>query len=107
MSKVSLRRRRARVRLFGTVARPRVSVYRSLRTVRVQLIDDARGHTLATAQTQGEDTPTAAARTAGRELGQQAFKLGVKAVVFDRGGRRYHGRVKAVAEGLREAGIAV
>lgn len=99
------RKRRVRVRLFGDADRPRASVFRSLRAVRLQLIDDVRGRTLVTAQSRNMGTRTETARRLGREAGEKALALGIRKLVFDRGSYRYHGRVRAVAEGLREAGL--
>ena len=111
------RRRHARVRrkVSGTPERPRLAVYRSNRQVTVQVIDDVAGRTLAAASTLDADLPdaeaegdtpgVAAARSVGRRIGERARELGVEQVVFDRGGYRYHGRVRAVAEGAREAGL--
>ncbi|MBI4022349.1 MAG: 50S ribosomal protein L18 [Candidatus Andersenbacteria bacterium] len=99
------RARRVRVRLFGDEQRPRASVFRSLRTVRLQLIDDFRGQTLVAAESRDIGGRIEAARRLGREAGEKALALGIRQLVFDRGSYRYHGRVRAVAEGLREAGI--
>jgi large subunit ribosomal protein L18 len=102
------RHRRLRVRLSGTDQRPRLSVFRSLQHIYAQLIDDAHGVTLAAASStpaaDGE-TKTERARQVGRQLGERARERGIQAAVFDRGGYLYHGRVKALAEGAREAGL--
>lgn len=114
--KVSGRRRRhlrARKKIVGTPERPRLSVYRSLRHMYAQVIDDQAGVTLVAASTlepQLRNTlPSTgnveAAREVGRLIGQRAREKGITRVVFDRGGNKYHGRVKAVAEGAREAGL--
>ena len=112
-----LRRRHVRLRqkVEGAVGRPRLAVFRSLRHIYAQLIDDGRpegGVTLASASTQDPDFPegqyggnVAAARTVGRLIAQRARAAGIQAVVFDRGGRRYHGRVKALADAAREGGL--
>jgi large subunit ribosomal protein L18 len=100
-----------RKKVQGGPERPRLSVYRSLKHIYAQVIDDTTGRTLATASTldpelrgQLEHTGNcAAARAVGRLVGQRARSQGVEQVVFDRGGNIYHGRVKAVAEGAREA----
>ncbi len=105
------RHRRVRKKVEGTAERPRLSVFRSSRHVYAQLIDDASGRTLFAASTMEKDaraglTATVdAAKQVGRRLGERAKAAGVTGVVFDRGGFRYHGRVAAVAEGAREAGL--
>lgn len=91
------RKRRIRARITGTAARPRASVFRSLRRLSVQLIDDTAARTLASASGEPEAVGVAVAAA--------ATKLGIKAIVFDRAGYRYHGRVKAVAEAMRAAGL--
>ena len=104
------RRRRVRARVSGTADRPRLSVYRSNRGVFVQLIDDAKGHTLAAVNwTEPELRGLGAAEQAtkaGALLAERAKAAGIEACVFDRGGYRYHGRVKALAEAAREGGLA-
>ena len=114
LQKVKGRRRRhqrVRKKVQGTAARPRLSVFRSNRHIYAQVIDDATGKTLAAASTVEKDvretaTATAdAAKAVGRRLAERAQSAGVTAVVFDRGGFRYHGRVAAVAEGAREVGL--
>lgn len=95
--------------MSGSASRPRVSVHRTARFVHVQLIDDAAGRTLAAVSSQdlkGGSKVEQAEKT-GQQLAQAAQKLGVTQAVFDRSGYRYHGRVKAVAEGLRAGGVAV
>jgi large subunit ribosomal protein L18 len=103
------RRTRIRGKISGTPERPRVSVFRSNRGVYAQLIDDTRGVTIVAARSQEVDASgldkTAAARKVGELLGQRARGAGVEKVVFDRSGYLYHGRVKALAEGAREAGL--
>lgn len=103
------RRRRVRARVRGSAERPRLSVFRSNRGVVCQLIDDDRGHTIAavawTEPELRELQRTEQARRAGELLAQRAKEAGVEACVFDRGGYRYHGRVKAVADAAREAGL--
>ncbi len=102
---------RVRKKVSGTTARPRLIVTRSARHVFVQVVDDGAGRTLASASTmepevrQVEGGKTARARRVGELVGQRARDSGVDAVVFDRGGNRYHGRVAAVADGAREAGL--
>lgn len=105
--------RRIRRKLAGTGARPRLSVYRSLSHIYAQVIDDAQGRTLAAASTtekavlgdakQGGNV--AAAKLVGRTIAERALAQGLKQVVFDRGGYFYHGRVKALADAAREAGL--
>jgi large subunit ribosomal protein L18 len=104
------RRRRVRARVTGTAQRPRLSVYRSNRGVFAQLVDDERGHTLAAVNwiepelrklSAGEQ-----AKRAGELIADRAKAAGIESCVFDRGGYRYHGRVKALAEGAREGGLA-
>jgi large subunit ribosomal protein L18 len=107
------RRRHARVRklVAGTAQRPRLAVFRSNRHIYVQAIDDIAGRTLASASTveadaRGKPTGTVeAAQAVGRAVGERLQALGVKAAVFDRGGFQYHGRVAAVAQGARDAGL--
>jgi large subunit ribosomal protein L18 len=103
------RRRRVRAKVRGTVERPRLSVFRSNRGIQAQVIDDVAGHTLAAVNwTEGDLKglgTMAQAKKAGELLGQRAKAAGVETVVFDRGGYRYHGRVKALADGARESGL--
>ena len=103
------RRRRVRAKVHGTAERPRISVFRSNRGVFVQLIDDAAGRTLTAVNwTEPELRGLARmeqARRAGEILAQRASSVGVREVVFDRGGYQYHGRVKAIADGVREGGL--
>jgi large subunit ribosomal protein L18 len=105
------RRRRVRAKVIGTAARPRISVFRSNRGISAQLIDDERGHTLAAVQWTEDELkslkPAEQAKKAGELLAQRAKEAGVERAVFDRGGYQYHGRVKALAEGVREGGLAV
>ena len=100
---------RIREKLSGTAARPRLNVYRSLNHIYAQVIDDAKGETLASASTLAAKIPTggnvAAAEEIGRLVAEQAIAKGVKKVVFDRGGYLYHGRIKALADAAREAGL--
>jgi large subunit ribosomal protein L18 len=103
------RRRRVRARIRGTAERPRLSVYRSNRGVFAQLIDDQAGRTLAAVNwTEAElrgSSPMEQAKKAGELLAKRASEAGVSTCVFDRGGYRYHGRIRAVAEGAREGGL--
>jgi large subunit ribosomal protein L18 len=104
------RRRRVRAKVSGTAERPRISVFRSNRGISAQLIDDVAGRTLVAVNwTEAELRPLAPgerAKRAGELLAQRANAAGVTAAVFDRGGYKYHGRVRALAEGAREAGLA-
>jgi large subunit ribosomal protein L18 len=105
------RRRRVRAKVHGTAARPRLSVFRSNRGIFAQLIDDERGHTLAAVNWTEDELrslkPIDQARRAGELLARRATEAGVERAVFDRGGYRYHGRVRALAEGAREGGLAI
>jgi large subunit ribosomal protein L18 len=104
---------RVRARIHGTAERPRLNVFRSLDNIFVQVIDDDKGHTLASAST--IDTEVApqiegkskieAAKIVGQAIGQRAKNAGISKVIFDRGGFQYHGRVAALADGAREAGL--
>ncbi|HEY2038294.1 MAG TPA: 50S ribosomal protein L18 [Edaphobacter sp.] len=103
---------RIREKLSGTAERPRLNVYRSLDHIYTQLIDDASGVTLASASTlakKGEAKKTggniAAAAEVGKAIAERAQAKGIKKVVFDRGGYLYHGRIKALADAAREAGL--
>jgi large subunit ribosomal protein L18 len=104
------RRRRVRARVNGTTERPRLSVYRSNKGVFAQLIDDTSGRTLAAVNWIEPElrklTASEQAKKAGELLAERAKKAGVEGCVFDRGGYQYHGRVKALAEGAREGGLA-
>ena len=103
------RRRRVRAKVRGTAERPRLAVFRSNRGVQAQLIDDVKGHTIAAVNWTEQELKGLArmeqATKAGELLAQRAKGAGVESVVFDRGGYRYHGRVKALAEGAREGGL--
>ena len=104
------RRRRVRAKVRGTAERPRLSVFRSNRGIQAQLIDDVAGHTLAAVSWTESDLKELnrmeQAKRAGELLAQRAKEAGVETCVFDRGGYRYHGRVRALAEGAREGGLA-
>jgi large subunit ribosomal protein L18 len=104
------RRRRVRAKVHGSAERPRISVFRSNRGVFVQLIDDEAGRTVAsvswTESELRELDRMDQARRAGGLLAERAKAAGVQSAVFDRGGYRYHGRVKALADGAREGGLA-
>jgi len=94
------RKQRIRARIQGTAKRPRASVFRSLAYISVQLVDDASGKTLAKAKGKVSDPGGV-----GSEIAKQAKKQGIKQVTFDRGGYAYHGRVKTLAESMREGGL--
>jgi large subunit ribosomal protein L18 len=102
---------RVRKKVRGTAARPRLAVFRSNRHVYAQVIDDVAGRTVASASTMEPDLRSGAtgtvatAKTVGERVGERAKAAGVEAVVFDRGGFKFHGRVAAIAEGARSAGL--
>lgn len=103
-------RRRIRKISFGTEAKPRLSVFRSNKEIYVQLIDDNKGVTLAASSSRDKDidakgTKSEIAAQVGKSIADKAKKIGVETVAFDRGGNLYHGRVKSLAEGAREAGL--
>ena len=104
------RRRRVRAKVRGNAERPRLSVFRSNRGIGAQLIDDVAGHTVAAVNWTEGDLKTLKAMEqatkAGGLLAERAKAAGVETVVFDRGGYRYHGRVKALADGAREGGLS-
>lgn len=104
---------RVRKRIAGTSKCPRLNVYRSLSQIYAQVIDDTKGHTLASASTLDSELKkqlkglkkTEQARLVGELMAERAKKVGIREVVFDRGGYKYHGRVKALAEAARESGL--
>jgi large subunit ribosomal protein L18 len=108
-------RRKCRVRksVFGTGERPRLTVFRSLKNIYAQIIDDERGVTLCAASTQGKDVRgtvayggnAGAAAAVGKVLAEKARAAGVSKVCFDRNGYKYHGRIKALADAAREGGL--
>ena len=108
-----IRHRRVRQKVTGTISRPRLCVFRSLNHIRAQLIDDSRGHTLVSmstldSQMRGKTNgmvKTKKAEVVGTLLAEKALNKGIKQVVFDRGGYKYHGRVKALAEAARKDGL--
>ena len=108
-----IRHRRVRQKVTGTVSRPRLCVFRSLNHVRAQVIDDSAGRTLvsmSTLDSQVRDTTdrkgkSKKAEMVGTLLAERALDKGIKKVVFDRGGYKYHGRIKALAEAARKAGL--
>ncbi len=103
--------RRIRKVSFGTAERPRMSVFRSNKEIYAQLIDDNKGVTLASASSRDKEmskakgTKSEIAAQVGKVIAEKAIKAGIEKVAFDRGGNLYHGRVKALAEGAREAGL--
>jgi large subunit ribosomal protein L18 len=107
------RKRRIRKNIAGTADRPRLTVFRSARHIYAQVVDDTRGHTLAAASSldkaiagdQAAKSKIDKATLVGKLVGQRAKENGVTKIVFDRNGFLYHGRVKAVSEGAREAGL--
>jgi large subunit ribosomal protein L18 len=108
------RHKRIRARVYGTAERPRLNIYRSLANIYAQVIDDDAGHTIVSASTidgeiaqkiDDEMTKSDAAKVVGEVLAQRAKAAGVEHVVFDRGGFRYQGRVAALADAAREAGL--
>jgi len=103
------RHERVRERVRGTAERPRLVVFRSLANIQAQLIDDVNGHTLAQATSleakDAKGTKSEVAMVVGKQLGERASAKGIQVVVFDRGGYRYHGRVKALADAARAAGL--
>lgn len=123
MSEIAIRRREHRLRrhrhvrkkVAGTVSRPRLAVYRSLQHIYCQIIDDDRGHTLCAASSRelekagalvaGKGGAMAGAEAVGAEIARRAKEAGISTVAFDRGGFRYHGRVRALAESARKAGL--
>jgi large subunit ribosomal protein L18 len=104
------RRRRIRARVIGDAAKPRLSVFRSNQYVWAQIIDDTKGTTLVSASSKDiaakkGQSKAAVAKQTGADLAKKAVEKGIKTVVFDRGGYRYHGRIKEFAEGAREKGL--
>lgn len=104
------RARRVRATITGTAQRPRLSVFKSNRSVYAQLIDDAKGHTLASVSAKEvaqAGNKTQAAQAAGELIAKKAKALNIESAVFDRGGNQYHGRVQAIAESARNAGLKI
>ena len=107
------RHKRVRSRVVGTSQRPRLNVYRSLNHIYAQIIDDSQGHTLMSISsldpslhdTFADRTKTEQAAEVGKVLAERAKQAGITQVVFDRGGYKYHGRIKALAEASREGGL--
>jgi large subunit ribosomal protein L18 len=107
-----VRHRRVRKKVAGSPEQPRLCVFRSLRAIYAQVIDDSTGRTLAAASSkeppvggQSGSPKTAASATVGKVVAERALAQGITQVVFDRGGYKYHGRVKALAEAAREGGL--
>jgi large subunit ribosomal protein L18 len=104
-----VRHERIRKRVTGTDSRPRLAVYRSLKHLSAQIIDDVAGHTLASVSTQEKELSAAdnqtGAKTLGLKLAERAKEKGISEVVFDRGGYKYHGCVASLADGAREGGL--
>jgi large subunit ribosomal protein L18 len=116
LEKICRRERRkhaVRKNIFGTTERPRLSIFKSARHIYAQVIDDVRGHTLVAASTMEKDLKTAfknggnatAAKQVGEKLAEKALAAGIKSVVFDRNGFRYHGRLRALADAARQKGL--
>ena len=112
LSRGALRRKRhqrIRLRIAGSPERPRLSVFRSAKYIYAQVIDDSTGRTLAAASSReagfAASTPIDTARAVGRAVAERAKAAGIDAVVLDRGGYHYHGRVRSLAEGAREGGL--
>lgn len=107
------RHKHVRKHVSGTPERPRLNVFRSLNHIYAQVIDDSKGHTIVSASTIDPEVEaqlkglkkTEQARIVGKALAERALSQGIKKVVFDRGGYRYHGRVKALADAAREGGL--
>jgi large subunit ribosomal protein L18 len=104
------RHRRVRKKIQGTELKPRLAVFRSLRHISAQIIDDSRGHTLCSISTDRKEFSLPggnckAAEQLGEEIAQKALGKGIEQVVFDRGGNLYHGRIKCLAEAARKAGL--
>lgn len=104
-----IRHVRLRKKVSGTTERPRLAVYKSNKHISAQIIDDVKGHTLASASSLEKEVKGAdnidGAKAVGKALAERAKKAGVKSVVFDRGGTRYHGVVASLADGAREGGL--
>ena len=113
-SQRQVRHARLRQKLSGNAARPRLAIFRSAKHIFAQAIDDAQGRTLAAASTLDEEVKKSlkgytgnkdAAKAVGKAIAQRLTQLGIAEAVFDRGGNRYHGRVRALADSAREAGL--
>ncbi len=105
------RKRGIRKRIFGQPDRPRLTIFRSNKNIYAQIIDDLTGRTLASASTREKDAKVdnggncSSATEVGKSLAERAVKAGISTVAFDRNGYRYHGRIKALADGAREGGL--
>ena len=102
------RHQRVRAKVTGTSARPRLSIYRSMKHIYAQLIDDQKGHTIASAsesELKGSLKGVKAAEAVGKIIAEKGIAKKVSAVVFDRGGYKYHGRIKALADSARKTGL--
>lgn len=104
------RRQRIRLKISGTLERPRLSVFRSLKHIHVQLVDDLNGKTLMAVSTidkelKGAKSNKDGAKRVGEVLGERALKQGIQKIVFDRSGYQYHGRIQVLADALREKGL--
>lgn len=105
------RKRGIRKRIFGQLDRPRLTIFRSNKNIYAQIIDDLTGKTLASASTKEKDAKVpnggncASASDVGKSLAERAVKAGISTVAFDRNGYRYHGRIKALADGARKGGL--
>jgi len=107
------RKQRVRKSVFGTAQKPRLTVFRSLKNIYAQIVDDQRGVTLCAASTQGKDLRASvkyggnmeAAKVVGKMLAERAVSAGIARVCFDRNGYKFHGRFKALADAAREAGL--
>ncbi len=101
--------KRIRARVSGSEERPRLAVFRSVKHIYAQVIDDTKGHTIAAASSAEKNAKNggniAGAKSVGRTVAERAKDKGIKSVVFDRGGYLYHGRIKALADAAREAGL--
>lgn len=106
------RKKKIRARIFGSTERPRLSVFRSNRHIFLQLIDDVKGKTILSSgdlknKKEGKVNKTESAKMVGKKLAELAKEKKIKEVVFDRGGYKYHGRVKAAAEAAKEEGLKI
>lgn len=104
------RRRRVRAKIFGTAKRPRLSIFRSNKSIYVQLVDDVKGKTLASArlaEIKKAKNNIEGAKELGKLIAKKCKEAKITEVVFDRGGYKYHGKVKALAEGAREGGLKI
>lgn len=104
------RKKRIRKKMIGTSERPRLVVFRSVKHIYAQVVDDLLGKTIAAASSALKEFPGSGgnvqgAKEVGKRIGEEALKKGIKKVVFDRGGYRYHGRVQALADAARESGL--